>query len=226
MKILLVDYHILFRNGIASLLRNEADIEIVSEVSNINEAVSMVMEFQPDLVLMEFGCDVADDLVAVRTIITLYPESPIVLLTNHDPDNVLVSALRAGVKGYISKDSSFKQVLASIQAIERGEMALSRLMTSRAIDLLFDNEKDHKIKKRCMDSLTTREMEILNIIATGASNRTIAGRLSISENTVKIHVHKILKKLKVRNRREAARYANQIDYSIAPIDISLEQYPQ
>ena len=222
MKILLVDYHILFRNGIASLLRNEADIEIVSEVSNINEAVSMVMEFQPDLVLMEFGCDVADDLVAVRTIITLYPESPIVLLTNHDPDNVLVSALRAGVKGYISKDSSFKQVLASIQAIERGEMALSRLMTSRAIDLLFDNEKDHKIKKRCMDSLTTREMEILNIITTGASNRTIAGRLSISENTVKIHVHKILKKLKVRNRREAARYANQIDYTIAPIDISLE----
>lgn len=215
MKILLVDYHILFREGIASLLMHEPGIEIVGAVSSIQQAASRLTDFQPDLILMEFGDDVTADLLAVKNITSCCPDSLIVLLSNRDPDNILVEALRVGIKGYISKDSSFDKVMASIRGLERGEMALSRSMTRRAIDLLFLNRQDRNIQTKIFDQLTSRELEVLKIMASGASNRLIADRLSISENTVKIHVHKILKKLDVRNRREAARLANQNSIALA-----------
>jgi DNA-binding NarL/FixJ family response regulator len=215
MKILLIDYHILFREGIASLLMHEPGIEIVGVVSSIQQAADEFSDFQPDLILMEFGEDVTADLLAVQNITTLYPDILIVLLSNRDPDDILVDALRVGIKGYISKDLSFDKVMASIRGLERGEMALSRSMTRRAIDLLFLNEQDHHLHTKVFDSLTSRELEVLKIMATGASNRGIADQLSISENTVKIHVHKILKKLDVRNRREAARLANQNSVALA-----------
>jgi DNA-binding NarL/FixJ family response regulator len=215
MKILLVDYHILFRGGIASLLKVQPGIEIVGEVSTIQQAAARISEFHPDLILMEFGEDIPADLLAVQRITNRHPDRLIVLLSNHNPDDVLVAALRAGAKGYISKDSSFDKLMASIRGLERGEMALSRSMTRRAIDMLFTSEQDRTFDTKVFDSLTTREMEVLKIMATGASNRAIADRLSISENTVKIHVHKILKKLKVRNRREAARLANQNRVALA-----------
>lgn len=215
MKILLVDYHVLFREGIASLLMHEPGIEIVGAVSSIQQAAGGVSDFKPDLILMEFGEDIAADLLAAQNITNRFPNSLIVLLSNRDPDDILVEALRVGVKGYISKDSSFDKVMASIRGLERGEMALSRSMTRRAIDLIFLNEQDRNIHTRIFDSLTARELEVLNILASGASNRAIADQLSISENTVKIHVHKILKKLNVRNRREAARLANQNSMALA-----------
>jgi len=215
MKILLVDTHILFREGIASLLMHEPGIEIVGAVSSIQQAASRLSDFQPDLILMEFGEDVTADLLAVKNITGCCPDSLIVLLSNRNPDNILVEALRVGIKGYISKDSSFEKVMASIRGLERGEMALSRSMTRRAIDLLFLNRQDRNIQTKIFDQLTSRELEVLKIMASGASNRAIADRLSISENTVKIHVHKILKKLDVRNRREAARLANQNSIALA-----------
>jgi DNA-binding NarL/FixJ family response regulator len=213
MKILLVDNHILFRDGIASLLKSQPGIEIVGELSGVQQAENKVSTLKPDLILMELGGDVPTELRAIKRITNSSPDSLIVLLSNHDPEDILVSALRAGVKGFISKDSSFDKVMASIRGLQRGEMALSRSMTRRAIDMLFTSEQSRKIDY--FDSLTTREMEVLRIMATGASNRAISDRLSISENTVKIHVHKILKKLKVRNRREAARLANQNSIALA-----------
>lgn len=215
MKILLVDYHVLFREGIASLLMQEPGIEIVGAVSSIQQAAGGFSDFQPDLILMEFGEDVTNDLLAIQSITTRYPDSLLVLLSNRDPDDFLVEALRVGVKGYISKDSSFEKVMASIRGLERGEMALSRSMTRRAIDLLFLNQQDRFTHTKIFDQLTSRELEVLKIMASGASNRAIADQLSISENTVKIHVHKILKKLDVRNRREAARLANQNSLALA-----------
>jgi DNA-binding NarL/FixJ family response regulator len=209
MKILLVDHHILFREGIASLLMHEPEIEIVGAVGSIQQAAKKLSDFQPDLILMEFGEDVTADLLVVQNITTYYPNCLIVLLSNREPDDILVEALRVGIKGYIPKDSSFDKVMASIRGLERGEMALSRSMTRRAIDMLFLNQQDRNLHMEIFDSLTSRELDVLKIMASGASNRAIAERLSISENTVKIHVHKILKKLGVRNRREAARLANQ-----------------
>ena len=98
MKILLVDHHILFREGIASLLMHEPEIEIVGAVSSIQQAAKKLSDFQPDLILMEFGEDVTADLLVVQTITTYYPNSLIVLLSNREPDDILVEALRVGIK--------------------------------------------------------------------------------------------------------------------------------
>lgn len=209
MKVLLVDHHLLFREGIASLLNAEPDIDVVGEANYVREATQKVQDLHPDLILMEIGAEVLDGLDAIQAICTSNPESSIILLTNHDPDNLLVPALRAGVKGYISKDSSIEKVLASIRCLQRGEVALSRRMTRRALDLLLNNNGRSNHHQHNFGMLTSREMDVIQLLATGASNRTIANELSISENTVKIHVHKILKKLNVRNRREAAHYARQ-----------------
>lgn len=222
MKILLVDNHILFREGIASLLMNEPDIEAVNEARNAAEAAAQILELKPDLILMEFGEDLSADLDTVKNLSALNPEVPVVLLTNHDPENLLVAALRAGAKGFLCKDSSFNKLLASIRGLQRGELALSRMMTSRALDLLIQSENGGADRRKNLDSLTTREMEVLKIIATGASNQLIADTLSISENTVKIHVHKILKKLNVRNRREAARCAQLNGISLSQVGINPE----
>lgn len=223
MKILLIDDHILFRAGLASLLKTESDIDIVGEADDLQQATSMVSNLKPDLILMEFGDNVSDDLRTIRNLITHHPNLLITLLSNHNPDDVLAAVLRSGVKGFITKDSSIDKVVASIRGLARGEMALSRRMTRRAIDMLCSDERDNNGHVESLKRLTTREMEVLKILASGVSNQAIADRLSISENTVKIHVHKVLKKLKLRNRREAARFANQSPIALALSDIGQDQ---
>ena len=209
MKIFLIDHHVLFREGLKSLLENESGLKVVGGTGLLSKAAEMVLEAEPDLVIMDLDPYADDGLEAIREILTRAPETQIILLTNHEPDEIFKTAIRSGVKGYIEKNSTFEEVLASIRAVDRGEAALSRKMTRKVLDLFFGAAQINNDPGNGLSSLTPRELEVLHYLSDGNSNRRIAEELVISENTVKIHVHNILDKLELRNRREAASYARQ-----------------
>jgi DNA-binding NarL/FixJ family response regulator len=140
------------------------------------------------------------------------PEVKVVMLTVHDTDDHLVKAIRSGANGYLLKTMPMSQVLASIRGVQRGEMAISRKMTRKLLDQ-FTRQEGEKDELDSLNALTVREMDVLKQLSAGNTNRQIARRLFISENTVKIHVHNILKKLRLRTRREAGRYASLLGIS-------------
>jgi DNA-binding NarL/FixJ family response regulator len=206
-RILLVDDHILFRQGLVSLLDAQPDISVVGEAGSAREAISKAEALEPDLVLMDFGLPDGNGLDATRVILADRPETDIVFLTVHEEDDRLFAALRSGAKGYLLKNVPIAKLLEFLRGVERGEAALSPDMTSRVVDEFARLEPLSETPTPSQsgpDELTTRELEVLKELVTGATNRQIADDLVISENTVKNHIRSILTKLGVKNRREAA----------------------
>ena len=210
MRILVVDDHILFREGMVSMLSNQPDFVVVGEAGCVEEAVSKALNLKPDLILMDIGLPDGTGLDALDFILPHLPEVKIVMLTIYETDEMLFTAVRRGAKGFLLKNTSLSKLLASIRALERGEPAITRAMTGRILDEfsrqgLPNDELDHRLT-----ALTFREREVLGLLGVGATNREIADRLFITENTVKRHVHKILYKLKLMNRREASEFASRV----------------
>ena len=220
MKILIVDNHVLFREGLASLLDNQPDMQIIGEAKSASEGITQAFELKPDLVLIDVGSPKDEGLAAVKTMRIQNPDTQVVIIANHKSDELLFAALRAGATGFLLKNSSFENVIASIRALERGEAALSRSMTRRVVDEFARLCGDlSSIDQVDLDKLTPRELDVLKLLTTDATNREIAESLFITENTVKIHVSNILEKLKLRNRREAANYARRQGLAPTPDDL-------
>ncbi len=209
LTILLIDDHVLFRQGLASLLNSQPGFNIVGEASSVKEATIMARELQPDLVLMDFSLPDGTGLDATQAILADRPETNIVFLTVHEEDDRLFAAIRNGAKGYLLKNVPISKLLALLQGIERGEAALSPAMTSRVLNEFARLEPPRERVYAVPTKLTTRELEILRELVTGATNREIAEHFVIAENTVKNHVRNILAKLNLRNRREAANFARR-----------------
>ncbi len=207
MKILLVDDHVLFREGIASILNGQPDLMVVETAASVKEAISHATELQPDLILMDFTLPDGTGVDATRVILKNQPNCAIIFLTMHEDDERLFEAIRHGAMGYMLKNVPVSQLLSNIRGLERGEAAISPTMTTRLINKIADSKPFLTIRPSQGKNLTNRELEILRELDTGASNREIATRLVISERTVKNHVSNILSKLKLKNRREAARFA-------------------
>jgi len=208
MKIFLIDEHVLLREGLASLLQQQADIRVVGEAGLNSAAVTKAVDLQPDIMLIDIAPRVEEGLNIIRTVLAHIPNLEVVVLTNLDSEEFLVEALRNGAKGYIHKNSSIDHLLNSIRAVQRGEVALTRKMMRRVL-VEFAQQGNHSHPPDDpLVRLTDRETEVLAYLVTGASNRKIAEHLVISENTVKIHVHNIFEKLKLDNRREVARFAH------------------
>jgi DNA-binding NarL/FixJ family response regulator len=208
MKVLLVDDHVLFREGLVSLLNSQPDFQVIGEAGTVQEAVVMVGSLKPDLVLMDFGLPDGTGLDATKMILTNYPETRIVFLTVHEEDDRLFAAIRSGAKGYLLKNVPVIKLLAFLRGVEQGEVAISAAMASRILMEFARTEPIRGRERIETGELTLRELEVLRELAVGASNREIAERLVIAENTVKNHVRSILAKLNLRNRREATRYAH------------------
>ena len=208
MKTLVVDDHILFRQGLVSLLKPDPAFQIVGEAGSVREAVAEALRLKPDLILMDFSLPDGTGLDAMQPILAELPDCKIVFLTIQDADEVLFDAIRKGAKGYLLKNVPISDLLASLKSLERGEAALSRQMTTR---ILVEFAKTEKVTtgKNGLSGLSRRELEVLRLLATGATNREIADQLFLSENTVKHHVHNILEKLGLENRRQAIQYARQ-----------------
>lgn len=213
MKILLVDDHVLFRQGLVSLLNAQPDFEVIDQVGTVADAVQSAVEKQPDLILMDLSLPDGTGLDATQQILARQPAARIVILTVHEEDDRLFAALRCGAKGYLLKNVPISKLLSFLRGVELGEAAISGEMVSRVFDEFarMDPVNRQPSTSRIDNKLTSREMQVLKELTTGATNREIANRLVIAENTVKNHIRNILGKLNLKNRREAARLAQRLD---------------
>ncbi len=209
MRILIVDDHILFREGLAGLLRAQPDMEIVGECGSVHEAVEQALLEKPEVILMDFSLPDGTGLEATQAILADLPATQIIFLTVHDNDERMISAMRAGAKGYLLKNLSVNKLLASLRALERGEAAISRVMMARVLEEFAQSTQQPAAGPSPLVGLTSREIQVLEELADGITNQEIAIRLFISENTVKNHIHNILEKLELHNRREAIEFARK-----------------
>ncbi|MFO7743526.1 MAG: response regulator transcription factor [Anaerolineae bacterium] len=216
MRILLVDDHVLFREGVTSLLNSQPDMELVGEAGTVAEAIALTKRLRPDVVLMDFGLPDGTGLDATQAILRDQPETDIVFLTFHDDDERLFAAIRKGAKGYLLKNVSTSELLKYLRGLEKHEAAITPDMTSRILEEFARSRPTEAADRPELDELTPRELEVLEELTTGATNREIADRLIISKNTVRNHVSSILNKLNVGNRREAARVARRRGLSDEP----------
>lgn len=209
MRILIVDDHILFREGLTGLLQSQEDMDVIGECGSVNESIALALQLQPDVILMDYSLPDGTGLDATQAILAQAPETKIIFLTVHDNDERMISALRAGAKGYLLKNLSVNKLLASLRALERGEAAISRVMMARVLEEFSQSTPPSPSDPSPLVGLTAREIEVLQELATGMTNQEIAMRLFISENTVKNHIHNILEKLGLHNRREAIEFARK-----------------
>lgn len=206
MKIVIVDDHVLFREGLAAIIRSESDIEIVGQAGSVQEAIATVQALKPDMVLMDFGLPDGTGAEATRAILRAHPECKVVFLTMSEEDEDLIAAIRSGAKGYLLKNMRPSKLVSSLRSVQQGESAVSRSMTLRLMEELARTKEPARTED---PTLTRRELEVLRELAGGLSNQEIADRLYIAENTVKYHVHSILEKLGLSDRRDAATYARE-----------------
>jgi two-component system, NarL family, nitrate/nitrite response regulator NarL len=208
-RILIVDDHILFREGLAAIIRQEADIEVVGMVGTVQEAVEASHTLKPDIVLMDFNLPDGTGAEATQMIIQDIPDCKVVFMTMSEKDEDLLAAIRNGAVGYLLKNMSPSNLVAALRSVQQGESALSRSMTLTVMKELSRIKAPEQIGDPAIGKLTKREKEILAEIASEKSNLEISQKLFISENTVKYHVHSILKKLNLDDRKEAAKFAKK-----------------
>ncbi len=213
MKILLVDDHVLFREGVASLLDTQPDMIVLGESASVKEAVVKARELKPDVILMDISLPDGSGVEAARQILAEQPETRIVFLTVHEDDERLFEAIRSGGQGYLLKNMRTVELLDLLRGLERGEAAISRQMASRIMtEFARMRSQLNTVTSDISDSdivLTTREIDVLKLVTNGASNKEIAAQLVVAQSTVKNHMSNILNKLHLKNRREAAAYARR-----------------
>ena len=205
-RVVVVDDHVLFREGLVAIIRSEPSIEVIGQAGNVHEAVELMGSLKPDLVLMDFGLPDGTGVDATRAILKEDPHCKIVFLTMSEEDEDLFSAVRSGAKGYLLKNIHPSKLVATIKSVYEGESALSRSMTLRLMEELARTKEPLHTGD---PTLTRRELDVLRELAGGFSISEIAEHLFIAENTVKYHVHSILDKLGLSDRREAADYAKK-----------------
>ena len=212
MKILIVDDHVLFREGLVGIIEKRPEFDVVGEAGSVQEAVEMARQLKPDMILMDWSLPDGDGAQASQEILADFPECKIVFLTIYEADEKLFTAIRSGAKGYMLKNVPSSKLVRALLDVDAGGTALSRDMAGRLIQEFSRTTPDKQLQPRVFEKLSPREMEILRELIKGASNREIAHTLFISVNTVKHHIHNILNKLEVQNRREAANLAREYGF--------------
>ena len=205
-RVLLADDHDLFRQGVRRLLEAAEDIDVVSEASNGEQAVRLVEEFAPDVVLLDIGMPDLSGIDAARIIKTRSPRTGLIMLTVHGEEEFLFEAIKAGAMGYLLKDCTAVELLRAVRVVYEGEGLLAPTMAAKVMHEFAKVRSTHDLAA-VMNPLTQREVEILQHVASGLANKEIALRLGISERTVKNHLSNIMEKLHVNSRTQAAVYA-------------------
>jgi DNA-binding NarL/FixJ family response regulator len=209
-RLLLVDDHVLFREGLISLIAPQPDLCVIGQAGTAQEAIDAARQLHPDIILMDFTLLDGTGLEATLAILAERPETKIIFLTVHEDNETLFAAIRAGAVGYLFKNTRSAELLKRLRAVARGEAGISPAIALRILDEFSKTTASATSGDQPASiELTAREIEVIRELAKGASNRDIASRLVISENTVKNHVRNVLAKLHLRNRREVAEYAQR-----------------
>ncbi|MEV8362479.1 response regulator transcription factor [Streptomyces niveus] len=207
-RVLIVDDQVMVREGFSVLLNAMPDIEVVGEAVNGREAVSQVAALSPDVVLMDIRMPELNGIEATREIVAADADAKVLVLTTFDLDEYVYQALRAGASGFLLKDASARQLADGVRVVASGEALLAPTVTRRLItefSKLSESPRPPALAQ--MGELTERETEVLVLIAQGLSNAEIAAHLVVAESTIKTHVSRILVKLGLRDRTQAAVFA-------------------
>jgi len=203
-RIVIADGHRLFREGMCLILGQEKGIQIVGEAVNGLQTINVVNELKPDVVLLDITIAKIDGTQVVLPIRQKSPKTKALMLTAALDEAMIFKSLKAGAKGYLSKDSSVSDLTKAIKAVHQGELWIERKLMSRFFDQeAIADSKGQNLHGRTKEGLTPREQEVLSHLATGCTNKEIAQDLFISEKTVKTHLSSIFRKLKVTRRLQA-----------------------
>ena len=208
-RLMIVDDHEVVRMGLRAALEVEPDFTVVAEAGNGAEAIEKARAHRPDIVLMDVRMDGMDGIEACREVRSELPDTRVLMLTSFAEEETVVAALLAGAAGYVLKNVARARLLEALRSVARGESMLDSNVMKRVLDKLMAarDPGGHKTSSDDAGDLTAREREVLALIAEGATNKEIAARLVVSENTARNHVSHILSKLGFSRRSEAAAYA-------------------
>jgi len=203
-RVLIADDHAVLREGLRSFLELQDGIEIVGDAADGAEAVALAEQLRPAVVLMDLVMPKLDGVEAMRELRERVPDTRVIILTSYIDDERLLPAIRAGAAGYLLKNAEPKELARAIRAADAGEALIDPTVAARLVERLADERSGDSY-----ENLTTREREVLDLIARGFSNKRIALELGIAEKTVKTHVGNLLGKLGVADRTQAAVYATR-----------------
>jgi DNA-binding NarL/FixJ family response regulator len=209
-RVVIADDQTLVRVGFRMILDARDDVEVVGEAADGAEAVALVAELAPDVVLMDVRMPGVDGIEATRRIVGSGSPARIVILTTYDIDEYVFAALRAGASGFMLKDVRPAELVEGVRVVARGDALLAASVTRRLLDHFVRSLPDPDDALPGLDALTEREVEVLRLVAAALSNTEIAERLYVSEPTVKTHVSAVLRKLGLRDRVQAAVYAYEV----------------
>ena len=202
-RVLLADDHTLVRQGLRALLEREADIKIIGEARNGREAVHRAVALKPDIVVMDISMPHLNGLEATQRIAATCPGTRVVALSMHKQEHHVQALLRAGARGYVPKDAPASELLAAVRAVHGGGCYLHPQISSKVVDGYLDGNRPAAPR----ELLTSREREVLQLVAEGKTNRLIAAELRLSVKTIEAHRARIMTKLKIHNAAGLTRYA-------------------
>ena len=205
-KLFVVDDHVLYREGLRSVLADQSDVEIIGEATNIDETISKIKELKPDIILLDISQPIVRGLDYINQIKKKNPDIKILILTLHDGESFFFDILRAGSSGYYVKGGSYSELISAIHTVYEGHVFLYHTIANKLLKYYLELQNTGVDSKQYFN-LTEREKEVLILLADDYSNREIAQKLHLSPATVQTHRSKIMSKLKLHSRSELTKYA-------------------
>lgn len=209
-RVVLVDVHSLSRQAMKTALEDTEDLNIVGEASAAGDALALCKHVRPEVVIINTETDAREGLRATESISKTLPACPVLILTDEEDENLLLRAVQAGASGYLSHESPLSDLIAAVRALYRGETLIPPRMLRGLLTSLVYGQRGQDEAIRKVTRLTSREREVLRIVAAGANNNKIAETLVISPQTARTHIRNLLIKLELHSRLEAAAFATKI----------------
>ena len=206
-RIVIVDDHTLFREGLRTILSTEEDVDVVADAESAEDVVELVWQMRPDVLLLDIRMPQGSGLDAIPAVLKMSPNTQVLILTASDDREDHVRAFRLGAKGVILKDSARQTLMQAIRSVCRGEVWMDPRMSGALADELSHMGEPDRLSTRHESGLTDRELEIVRLVASGYKNKEVGATLTISERTVKTHLTNIFQKLGVRDRVGLVMYA-------------------